>query len=100
MPDEPNNCDICSNNFLSHKIYYCPDCGLCYCDSCWDREHHCYDDDEDMSCFDSDLNDTIDMESEKDFELEKLADKEAQKPLKRRKKNRAGQRDICDNGYW
>ena len=45
-PQDPNDCDCCSNNFLSHTIHYCPDCGLCYCDSCWDREHHCYDEGE------------------------------------------------------
>lgn len=46
-PQQPNDCDICSNNFLSHTIHFCPDCGLCYCDRCWDTEHHCYDDDDD-----------------------------------------------------
>ncbi len=46
QPEEPNDCDFCSRNFLSAIIHYCPDCGLCYCESCWDREHSCYDEDE------------------------------------------------------
>ena len=37
-PQEPSDCDCCPNNFLSHSIHYCPDCGLCYCDSCWESE--------------------------------------------------------------
>jgi len=43
---EPTDCDRCSNNFLSHKIYFCPDCDQSYCSTCWDTEHHCYDEDD------------------------------------------------------
>ena len=41
-----------------------------------------------------------DIEKNKPSKFEIFQDREEQKPLKRRKRNRAGKRDIYDNGYW
>lgn len=47
--EEPTSCDNCPNNFLSHKIEWCPECDLFLCESCWNdsTRHHCFEDQED-----------------------------------------------------